>query len=166
MDISNVVLIVAAVAFVIYRQTATRPTERRGALYVCAAMVLYSIAGGGLVDPRHTALSVGLLAAELILAVALGAVRALTVRVWRDETGVAWARGTAWTFAAWAGSIAARVVLYALGQAAGVNQPTNALFFFVGITLGTQALLVARRGRALPAPAVRRQEPLDGSVVM
>ncbi|ETK33239.1 hypothetical protein MPTA5024_25530 [Microbispora sp. ATCC PTA-5024] len=162
MDANILVPAVAAAVFVIYRQTMTRPTERRGILYVAAALVVSGVAGGGLVDSRHLALSLLLVVAELVSAVVFGVVRALTVRVWRDQTGVAWSRGTAWTLAAWAASLAARVALFAAGRVLGVASTTNSILVFVGVTIAVQALAVAWRGRSLPAPSVR---PGDAAAV-
>ncbi|MEV1169559.1 hypothetical protein [Nonomuraea sp. NPDC049784] len=147
MPMSLVVLF--AVIFVVYRQMKTRPTAKRGILYTAAVMIVVGVVTGGLIDGRHLALSLGLLVVEAVVAVALGVWRAATVRVWLDDSGIAWSRATGWTLLAWLASIATRVGLYFAGQALGLTSSPSGVLLFVGLTIGAQAYLVARRGRAL-----------------
>ncbi|MEW9526930.1 hypothetical protein [Microbispora sp. NPDC049125] len=155
MNAQTVALIAVAAVVVIYRQMMTRPTERRGVLYISAALVVYGLLGGGLFDPAHLALSVVLVVAEIALAVIFGFVRAGTVRVWRDQAGVTWSQASVWTLVAWLASLASRVVLFVAGRAAGVESAPATVLVFVGVTIAAQSLLVIRRGRALPGSAVR-----------
>ncbi|TDD46091.1 hypothetical protein E1286_22070 [Nonomuraea terrae] len=142
-------LVLLAVAFVIYRQFRTRPAGRLGVLCTAGAMIVAGVVMGGLLDPVHPALSLALFAVEAFGAVALGVWRAATARVWLDDSGVAWARGTGWTLVAWVASIAVRLGLYAAGQWLGLAPSAGGILLFVGLTIGVQAYLVARRGRAL-----------------
>ncbi|MFG1964485.1 hypothetical protein [Nonomuraea sp. NPDC049028] len=151
----SALLIPAVVIFVVYRQMMTRPTARNGIVYVSAALVALGLFTGGLIDSGHLALSLALGIVEAIAAVVFGAVRAATVRVWMDEAGVTWSKATPLTLLAWLASIASRVGLYFAGTALGLTLSTSGVLFFVGLTIGTQALLVARRGRALSDTTVR-----------
>lgn len=151
----SALLILAAVVFVVYRQMMTRPTARNGIVYVSAALVALGLLTGGLIDTTQLALSLALVVVEAIAAVVFGAVRAATVRVWMDEAGVTWSKATPLTLLAWLASVASRVGLYFAGAALGLTTSTNGVLFFVGLTIGAQALLVARRGRALSATTVR-----------
>ena len=148
-------LSLAVVVFVVYRQMMTRPTARNGIVYVSAALIVLGVFTGGLIDGDHLAVSLALGVVEAIAAVAFGAIRAATVRVWMDEAGVTWSKATPWTVLAWLASVASRVGLYFAGAALALPVSTSGILFFVGLTIGTQALLVARRGRALSATTVR-----------
>ncbi|WP_433511072.1 hypothetical protein ACQP2T_45570 [Nonomuraea sp. CA-143628] len=151
----SALLIPAVVIFVVYRQMMTRPTARNGIVYVSAALVALGLLTGGLIDGAHLALSLALAAVEAIAAVVFGAVRAATVRVWMDKAGVTWSKATPLTLLAWLASVASRVGLYFAGTALGLHVSTSGVLFFVGLTIGAQALLVARRGRALSGTTVR-----------
>ncbi|MCA2221619.1 hypothetical protein [Nonomuraea aurantiaca] len=151
----SALLIPAVVIFVVYRQMMTRPTARNGIVYVSAALVALGLLTGGLIDTTQLALSLALVAVEAIAAVVFGAVRAATVRVWMDEAGVTWSKATPLTLLAWLASVASRVGLYFAGTALGLSVSTSGILFFVGLTIGAQALLVARRGRALSGTTLR-----------
>ncbi|MFF4617254.1 hypothetical protein [Nonomuraea jabiensis] len=142
-------LALLAVVFVVYRQMKTRPTAKRGILYTATAMIVVGIASGGAIDPRHLALSLSLFLVEAVIAVALGVWRATTVRVWLDDSGVSWSKATAWTMLVWLASIAIRVGLYLAGGALGLELSTGGILLFIGLTIGAQSYVVARRGRAL-----------------
>jgi hypothetical protein len=144
-------LVLLAVAFVVYRQFRTRPTGRLGVLYTAVAMIAGGVIMGGLLDPVHPVPGLALFAVEALGAVALGVWRATTVRVWLDDSGVTWAKGTGWTVVAWVASIAVRLGLYVAGQWLGLAPSAGGILIFVGLTIGVQAYLVARRGRALIA---------------
>lgn len=142
-------LILLLVAFVIYRQFRTRPANKPLVLIIGGALFVGGIASGGVVDPLNPTLSVALFGVEALVAVALGAWRAATVRMWLDASGMAWAKGTSWTLVAWLASIAVRVGLYLAGQALGLPPSTGGVLVFVGLTIGVQGYLVASRGRTL-----------------
>ncbi len=145
------------VAFVAYRQMMTRPTARRGVLILGFGLMVIGFANGGVVDTRHPVLSVAVVAVELACAVAFGALRASTMRVWRDEAGVTWSRGTGWTLLAWFVSIVSRLLLFAAGSALGLVSRPTAVLVFAGLTIAVQSVLVARRGLAMSGTSVRER---------
>ncbi|NJP89894.1 hypothetical protein HCN51_10625 [Nonomuraea sp. FMUSA5-5] len=153
LQISLISLLV--VAFVIYRQLRTRPAAGTATLYVAGAMVIVGLVTGGLFDTAHLALSLALFLVEAGAAVALGVWRARTVRVWLDSSGVAWSKATRWTILAWLASAATRAGLYFAGTAIGLTASTSSVLLFLGLTVGIQAYLVARRGRALSSTGAR-----------
>ncbi|WP_067129827.1 hypothetical protein [Microtetraspora malaysiensis] len=154
-------LSVAVVLFVVYRQMMTRRTERRGLFVFAGVMMLVGLAGGGVVDIRHPALGVLMLIVELAVAVGFGFLRAATVRVWRDEAGVTWSRGTCWTAAAWLASLASRVALLGAGYALGLSPAPTSVLLFVGLTIAVQSVVVTLRARTLPrVPARPASSPL------
>lgn len=129
--LSTAAVIVLVVAFVLYRQMMTRVATRTGLLWLALFMMVAGVASGALADPRHLPLSLLLLAVEAACAVAFGVLRASTVRVWRDETGVPWSRGTGWTLLGWLASAAARVALFGAGHALGLASAPTAILFFM-----------------------------------
>lgn len=145
-----VALALVVVAFVIYRQMRPRPVARPVGLIIAAVMILVGLSGGGLVDAGHASLSIAVLVAELLVAAGLGVLRAMTTRVWRDQHGVAWSQGGVPTLIAWVGSIAVRVAMMALTSFLGLASSQSSVLLFVGVTLGVQFLVVARRANALP----------------
>ncbi|WP_406313844.1 hypothetical protein OHA77_36865 [Streptosporangium sp. NBC_01639] len=146
---------VVLTAYVLYRQMKTRVATGYGLRLLALFMIAIGLLSGGLVDPRHLALSLALLAVEVACAVAFGFLRASTVRIWRDEAGVLWSKGTGRTLLGWLASLLTRVALLGAGYALGLVSVPTALLVFMGLTVGVQSFSVARRARALPSsPAV------------
>lgn len=142
-------LIVVVLAYAIYRQFKTRPAHRSAVLYISLALIVYGVAAGGVLDNDHLGASVFMLAVEVVTAVGLGILRAMTVRIWADDKGAAWSKGTGWTLLAWLGSIAVRVAEQLAGGAMGLTVAVGGIMVFVGLTLATQSLVVSARARAL-----------------
>ncbi len=146
----NIALALLAIGFVLYRQVQKRPVNEGRVLLLPVVLAGVGVAQGGLVDPHHQALSVALLAAEAVVAAALGLYRAYTVRIWR-EGGVLYRQGTWQTVLAWAVSIGLRVGLIAFGAGLGVKQSEGGILVFLGLTLLIQNTIVTWRGRTIPA---------------
>ncbi|MET8146666.1 hypothetical protein ABZU32_40725 [Sphaerisporangium sp. NPDC005288] len=142
--------VVLVVALVVYRQMRTRTVKAHGLHYFASIMIVVGLVSGGLVTTANLAPSVAMLVVELASAVAFGFVRARTIVVWRDGNGLAWCRGTPWTLLGWLASVLTRVALLAAGHALGLVEAPTALLFFMGVTIGFQEFLVARRARAVP----------------
>ncbi|QKG21187.1 DUF1453 domain-containing protein [Actinomadura verrucosospora] len=149
----NVLIGLAVLALVVYRQLRARPVGERGPYTVPAVLAVIGVAQGGLLDDAHPALSVALLAGEAAAAIAFGALRAATVRLWRENDGALWRRGTGWTLAAWLVSILSRVGFLAAGHALGLTVSPSLFLVFLALTLIVQNLLVARRGRRVSGTA-------------
>ncbi|MFG2003192.1 hypothetical protein ACGFNU_28930 [Spirillospora sp. NPDC048911] len=148
-QIQTGLLVAVLVAYVLYRQLRTRPMCSEKAYLLPAVLVGAGLLQGGLLDTAHPLVSALLLAAGLVSALGLGAVRATTVRVWRDEHGVLWRRGTAWTVVIWLASIAVRAGLIATGYALGVHGEAGGLLLFLGLTLLVQNVVVGWRAREI-----------------
>lgn len=91
-----------------------------------------------------------LIAASLTLSFVVGGVRGRYTRVWVDDTGVAWSRGTALTVGLFLGLIATK---FALGTAAyflGIDDGAGfgEVLLMIGIMIAVQAEIVHRRGLA------------------
>lgn len=144
--LADVLVAVAVVALVLARQLRPRRvTEGRSWWILPAVLVYLGLKQGGVLDPRHEAASAGLLAAEMLIGAGMGAGWAFTTRIWRDEFGTAWMKGTKATAAAWAGGITLRLGLAALGSAMGIHEGRGALMLALAVTLLIRKAVVAWR---------------------
>ncbi|MYT74159.1 MULTISPECIES: DUF1453 domain-containing protein [unclassified Streptomyces] len=138
---TEVLVIVAVVAFVVVRQFRTERLAM-GRKWWLLPLILGFVAvrDGSLMDPRHTAASVVLLAVEVVVSIGIGIGWAFTTRIWADEEGDVWTRGTAATAGTWVGGIAARAAVVGVGLAMGVHLGSSS--FMLGFALS----LLARTG--------------------
>lgn len=164
--ILNIVIGVAVVALVLYRQLAVRSvrTDRSGRGPLIFAVIGVAQLGefvshGG----RIGVIGVTALVISLLVAAGLSAVRAATMKLWRTDQG--WFRqGTVLTLVLWLVSIGSHLGIdvlarYLAGKSediGGLGQAT--LVLYLAVSLGIQSLLLAQRVSRLSAvdrPAVR-----------
>ena len=138
----SIVISLAVLAFLMYRQLQVRPVRTTFALPVVLIIVgVASLSGGGpngLGSAGRVAILVALLVGD---AAGLGAVRALTVRLWRNGD-VVLRQGTWVTMALWIVGVAIHALVGALA-----NISDSTLLLYMGITLGAQQLVVQARAR-------------------
>ena len=151
MLVLDVILGLAVLALLIYRQLAARPVNA-SALRLIAILVIigifqtYQFLSKGHDHP----LTFAALAGSLVLAAIFGALRAGTVRVWLQD-GQAWSQGNWLTATLWIASLVAHLgydVLLVHGPGArGLGTATIVLY--LAVTLGFQRVLVLRRAQRL-----------------
>ncbi|MFI0742073.1 DUF1453 domain-containing protein [Streptomyces sp. NPDC021100] len=150
-------VIVAVVALVVVRQFKPQKVvsgERRWWI-VPAVLVVVAAREPGMVDAGHRVASVGLLVAGVAAGLATGAAWAWTTRIWTDESGAVWARGTKAAVAIWAGGLVLRLGLSGIGALIGVHQGTAAtLVTLAAMLLARTGIVVLRAQRSLPAYGV------------
>ncbi|MFF1646174.1 hypothetical protein [Streptomyces sp. NPDC058240] len=145
------------VGFVVRQQLRVRPVRRNVSLIV---PVVLGVLGAALIalgiasvvkDHSLTALFVVLLVASLAVAGLFGAVRARTVRIWREPQAEVLRQGAMATTGLWVASVAVHTGLALwIDHAAGTGSLGAAsLYAYLAIGLGTQNLLVRRRAVAL-----------------
>ncbi|MBC9718369.1 DUF1453 domain-containing protein [Streptomyces sp. TRM66268-LWL] len=140
-EIANGLLLIGVVALIVLSQFKARRIADERRWWVLPVVLAFVAAGKpDLLGDGQTAGAAALLAVDLVLSVAMGALFARTTEVWRADDGAAWTKGTRLTLAVWAGGIAARAGLYGIGAAFGVRQSSAAL------VLGLSAMLLARAG--------------------
>ncbi|MEV7188814.1 DUF1453 domain-containing protein [Kitasatospora sp. NPDC093102] len=154
--LANLLVIAVVVVLVVQRQMRAQrlDTERR---FWLLPLVLGALAlrDPQIIDHRHTALSVALLAAGLVAVLGMGSVWGWTVRLWRSPDGSVMAKGTKATVAAWIGMIAVRLGLYGIGTALHVHQSGSSLMLGMAVLLLVRSLVVNwRAGKLEPAPSV------------
>jgi hypothetical protein len=159
-DVFDVVIAVAVLGFVLYRQTVARPVTMRKLWILPGILVVLGAVSLSKIDHGHlSGTAVGYLALDIASSLVLGAIRGLFVRVYAQD-GVMWRQGSSTTIALWVVSILVRVGIAILASHAGVGNVSDAgLDLAFGLSLGSQNAVVAYRGmrQGIPfAPDVRR----------
>jgi hypothetical protein len=147
----DVILGLAVLALLIYRQLSARPVTGSALrllaiLAVIGLLQTYQFLSKGHARP----LTFAALGGSLVLAAVFGALRAGTTRVWLQD-GQAWSKGNWLTAGLWVASLAAHlgydiVVVHGPG-ARGLGTATIVLY--LAVTLGFQRVLVLRRAHRL-----------------
>jgi drug/metabolite transporter (DMT)-like permease len=143
---TSIVVSVAVLVFILYRQVQVRRTAPNMVLPLVLTVLGVAFLAQG--SNRPTGAKIGILIALLAVdAVGLGAVRAWTVKLWRDSQG-ALRQGTWVTVVLW---------LVGLGIHEGVDAlahiPDSSTLLYLGVTLAAQqAVLQARVNRLEQQP--------------
>jgi hypothetical protein len=145
--ILNAVLVLALVAWVLYRQTIARPVTARSLWLLPGILVVIGLAAISNVNKGNlSTTAITYLAIDLVSSAALGALRGCFVRVFARD-GVMWRQGGAITIALWVVAIGVRIVVTILASNAGVGNVSNAaLEVAFGVSLLAQNGVVALRG--------------------
>jgi hypothetical protein len=152
----NIVLGLCIVGVIIVRQLTIRPVRGDSRMVLVLVLAGYGVAAIARTIRGHhvSAAVIGVLVASLLGAAALGGVRALTVRVWRDPDGRLMQRGTATTAALWIVSIAVHLAadawLAKLSTIAGLGASTVAIY--LAVTWGVQGTVLRLRAAAPTSP--------------
>jgi hypothetical protein len=159
-DVLDVVIAVAVLAFVLYRQTVARPVTMRNLWILPGILVVLGALSLSKVDHGHlSSTAIEYLALDIGSSLVLGAFRGCFVQVYAQD-GVMWRKGSSTTIALWVVSIAVRIGIAVLASNAGVGSISDAgLDLAFGLSLGAQNAVVAFRGvrQGIPfAPDVRR----------
>ncbi|KUL52321.1 hypothetical protein ADL22_05120 [Streptomyces sp. NRRL F-4489] len=147
----DIAVLIAVVAIVFARQfTAQRITSGGRKWWLMPAVLVFlALRQPGLLDPAHRAASVILLAVSLVIGLASGAAWAWTTRIWTDETGVVWTKGTWAAAGVWLCGTALRLGLMGIAAALGVHQGSQATLLSVGAMLLTRAGVTTWRAQGL-----------------
>jgi hypothetical protein len=148
----NIVIAIAVLGLIIYRQLRTRPL--RSSLRLPLLLAIAGVAE--LSSYLHTQHSQSALAAQLagslVLAAAFGAARAMTVRL-SFRQGQWWVQGSLLTAVLWVVSLAAHVGYdYLLGHGDQAHQAGNAtILLYVAVTYAAQRIVAQARAARIPA---------------
>jgi hypothetical protein len=148
MNLLQILLIAAVVVFVIVRRFAGQPLQSRSFVLPLglAAYGAYQLSRTHVGGPE-----VAFVAVEVLLALALGAIRGTTIEIYVRD-GHLWQRYRWSTLAMWGASIAARLGLLAAGYAAGLHLPTQSLFVLLGANLLAETAIVGQRAARTGVP--------------
>jgi len=151
----DIVLGAAVLALLIYRQLIARPVSASALRLLVILGVVGALQTTQFLAHDHSgALTYAAVAGSLLLAAVFGALRAATVRIWR-QGGQAWSKGNWLTACLWAAALAAHLgydALIAHGHGdRGLGTATVVLY--LAITLGFQRVIVLARAHRLQAAA-------------
>ncbi|MFG2561375.1 DUF1453 domain-containing protein [Streptomyces sp. NPDC048496] len=146
----NVLVIVAVIALVAVRQcSARRISDDRRWWVLPGILIFLSLREPGLTDPRHEALSVMVLGAELLVGLVIGVGWGWTTRLWRGSDGSLWSRGTKATVLVWTGGLALRAALYGTAVPMGIRQGSAALMAALALTLLARSGVLTWQARGM-----------------
>jgi hypothetical protein len=153
----DLVLGVAVLALLIYRQLSTRPVSGNQRITLILLVVGVILAAQYLQKTHAGSAAFVALAGSLVLAAAFGAVRAVTVKVWIQD-GQAWMRGNYVTAALWVLALAAHLGYdYLIGQHKGLSGLGNAtILVYLAVSLAVQRVIVTIKARRLDPAGVSR----------
>ncbi|MFG2821991.1 DUF1453 domain-containing protein [Kitasatospora sp. NPDC048365] len=148
--LANVLIALVVVVLVVGRQLKARPLETgRRPWLVPAVLAVIALRDPALIDHDHRVTAVLLLAGSLLTTLAMGCVWGWTVRLWRDDSGTLWTKGTRATAYAWLGMIAVRIGWYGAAAALHVRQGSAVLLLSLGGMLLVRGLVVNWRARGV-----------------
>ncbi|WP_405684012.1 DUF1453 domain-containing protein [Streptomyces sp. NBC_00057] len=149
----NVLVIDAVIAAVVVRQCPARRISDDKRWWILPGILLVmSLREPGLADPRHEALSVAVLGAELAVGLVTGAGWGWTSRLWHEADGSLWSKATKATVFVWTAGLALRAALYGAAALMGIHQGSAALMSALAVTLVVRSgVLMWRAGQMRPA---------------
>jgi hypothetical protein len=162
-DVVNLVIGLAVLALILYRQMQARPVKANMRLPLILAIIGIVELTQFLQHQRHTTAVIAALVGSLALAAVFGAIRAATVRVWLKGSE-AWRQGTWLTTVLWLVSLGVHLgydyLVDGKGSQAGVGTASLTLYF--AVTYAVQRLVLQRRAQKLTdtgAPAADAPVP-------
>lgn len=144
-------IIAAVVVLVLVRRFGARQVAETKLMVLPLIVGFIGIREGKLLDDHHLALSTGLFAVEVVVAIAMGCGLGATMRMWRESDGSLWTKGTKVTAGVFAVSLIARGGLALVGSAMGVHTETAAVLVSVAVWLLAQNAVIGWRVRTAPA---------------
>jgi hypothetical protein len=148
---ADIVVGVAVVALLIYRQLIARPVNASTLRLLVILGVVGLLQTVQFLEQNHSgALTYELIAGSLVLAATFGALRAATVRIW-IASGQAWSRGNWLTACLWLAAVAAHLGYDALVAHGPGNRGLGSatVVLYLAISLGFQRVIVQQRARRL-----------------
>ena len=155
----QIALLIAAVAYAVYRQSQRHEVVGDGRFKLAIIYGVVGFAVGGFSRPDNVT-EVLLLVSSLLLSVLVGTLRGRYTRVWAED-GRVFSQGTKLTIALFLLMVLAK---FALGTVAYFTHVSDdggfgEVLLMIGVMVAFQAELIWRRGRALGAPA-RSADPV------
>jgi hypothetical protein len=152
-----VLLIAAAVTWILVRQLRTAPVKPRLLVLAPLALAYFGLRAVPMSLWQDTA-DLALLAVSGVVSASLGVWRGRTITVWRDAQGIWWRRGSRLTLVLWGALFAARGVLYVVDRAAGHPEASGvgALLITLAVGFAAQNAVTAVRMTSPARPAAVR----------
>ena len=158
--VTEIIIGVAVLALLIYRQLRTRPVNASGLRIVAIIGVIGLVETYQFMQHHHAGpVTYAALLGSLVLAAVFGVLRALTVRLWLKD-GQPWSQGSWVTASLWIVALAAHLGYDAL--VAGRSQDNvgaATIVLYLAVSLGIQRLIVQQRAQRLQAGILERPYP-------
>jgi hypothetical protein len=158
----EVVLIIAAIAYVLISRMMGQPAQAKRMLLLPAVLALIGLAN--ISDGLTSATAVVFLIATAAISVLLGAARGATVRI-SLRNGTAFVRYTGWTVLLWLVNIAVKFgANLALGaiDAKAADGVSNSLLFTLGLGMLVEGLVVLYRALRADHPVIWSEDRDSG----
>jgi len=158
--VAQIVIGVAVLALLIYRQLRTRPVNASGLRLAAIIGVIGLIEAYQFIQQHPAgAVTYAALLGSLVLAGVFGVLRAATVRIWLQD-GQPWSRGSWVTAALWIVAVAAHLGYDALVAGHGTANVGDAtIVLYLAVSLGVQRLVVHQRAQRLAVGPARDSAP-------
>jgi hypothetical protein len=160
----TILLVVAAVGYVLWSRMQGRPLKLRRMLVLPAVLVVLGIVDlTGSSAPHLTSKDIAFLVISVVLSVVLGAARGATIELYPQQ-GELWQRYRRSTVALWIALIAAKLILIGIASAAGASagSGTSTLLLTLGVSLLAEAAIVAPRAASTGLPLAAGRRDSDG----
>jgi hypothetical protein len=158
MTVTNVVLGIAILGLIIYRQMVTRPVRDNFRVPLILAIIGIIELVNFLKGKHVTGSLAAGLAGSLVLAAAFGVVRAMTTKVWVAD-GQAWRKGTVLTAALWVVALAAHLGYdYLVYKHSNLGDVTIVLY--LAVSFAVQTVVLQARAQRLPVQPSPHPESL------
>ena len=147
----NVLVGLVVLAWLVWRQTQrrlVREDRRPVVLLILLVLGILQLSTFLKTSTASATAIVLLLAASLVLAAGFGVVRALSVRLWRQD-GQLWRQGTWLTAVLWLVAFGVHIGLDALFDGSAHGLGIGSILLYLAVSLGVQRLVVQSRANRL-----------------
>jgi hypothetical protein len=158
MSATEILAILALVAWSIYRQTRKSEVTAKDRFKMAIIYAIVGVCVGGFDRPSGLA-GYGMIAIGLALSLAVGLARGRLTRVWADAQGRVFSQGTAVTVGLFLGLVAVKFGLGVLAWFAHINDGAGfgEVLIMIAIMIAVQAQIVYRRAEGLAQAASRQR---------
>ena len=152
MSATEILAILALVAWSVYRQTRTSQVTAKSRFKMAIIYAIVGLSVGGFDRPSGL-IGYSMIAIGLALSLAVGLARGRLTRVWADTEGRVFSQGTVVTVALFLGLVAVKFGLGTWAYFAGVSDDGGfgEVLFMIAVMVAFQAEIVWRRARAMGA---------------
>jgi UDP-N-acetylmuramyl pentapeptide phosphotransferase/UDP-N-acetylglucosamine-1-phosphate transferase len=159
--VTEIVIGLAVLALLIYRQLRTRPVNASGLRIVAIIGVIGLVETYQFLQQHHAGtVTYAALLGSLALAAGFGILRAVTVRIWL-QAGQPWSRGSWITAALWIVALAVHLGYDALVAGHGRdNVGTATIVLYLAVSLAIQRVIVRLRAQRLQSRSVQNSDRL------
>jgi UDP-N-acetylmuramyl pentapeptide phosphotransferase/UDP-N-acetylglucosamine-1-phosphate transferase len=159
--VAQIVIGVAVLALLIYRQLRTRPVNASGVRLAAILGVIGLVEAYQFIQQHHAGpVTYAALLGSLVLAAGFGILRAVTVRIWLHD-GEPWSRGSWITAALWIVALAVHLGYDALVAGHGRdNVGAATIVLYLAVSLAIQRVIVRLRAQRLQSRSVQNSDRL------